>query len=102
MTAYTKSQIKALSYACDKGGALYAPHTLMGGAFQRCCERLVKQGLLGDEPPFDITIRGLLALRDIRVAKWANYSCMAYLEDLKQVEAKIAQFPHFAARLAVA
>lgn len=97
MTTYTKSQIKALNYAFDKAGALYAPHVLMGGAFRRCCERLVEQGLLGDEPPFAITMRGLLALRDIRAAKWADHGAMAYLDDLKKVESALAEFPDLAA-----
>lgn len=95
---YTKSQIKALNYAFDKGGALYAPHVLMGGAFRRCCERMVDQGLLGDEPPFGITMRGLRILRDIRTAKWAGHSAMAYLDDLKKVEAALAEFPTLVAR----
>jgi hypothetical protein len=100
MTSYTKSQTKALDYAFDKGGAIYAPHTLMGGAFRRCCERLVAQGLLNDEPPFGITMRGLVALRDIRAKKWADRGCIAYLDDLKKVEAALAQFPALAARAA--
>lgn len=100
MASYSKSQIKALTYGFKKGGALYAPHTLMGGAFRRCCERLVSQGLLNDDPPFGITMRGLNVLRDIRAKKWADSGCMAYLDDLKEVEAALAEFPGLAERAA--
>ena len=97
---FSKAQIKALTYGFEKGGALYAPHTLMGGAFRRCCEGLVKRGLLNDQAPFGITMRGLVALRDIRAKKWADHGCMAYLDDLKKVEAALAEFPTLAARAA--
>jgi hypothetical protein len=98
--SYSKSQIKALTYAFEKDGALYAPHTLKGGAFRRCCERLVAEGLLGEDPPFGITMRGLVALRDVRAVRWGNHGCMAYLDDLKAVEAALAKFPALAARAA--
>jgi hypothetical protein len=100
-TAYTKPQIKALTYAFEKNGALYAPGALRaGGAFRRCCERLATEHLLADDPPFAITIRGLKALRDIRAAKWSRHGCMAYQHDLEKVDAALAEFPALAARVA--
>lgn len=100
MTAYSKSQIKALTYGFTKGGALYAPHTLMGGAFRRCCERLVDLQLLNDAPPFAITLKGLVALREVYAARLADRGCDAFEADLASVDAALAQFPSLARRVA--
>lgn len=89
MAQFTKSQVKALTYAFEKNGALYAPGRQMGGAYRRCCERLVDQFLLSPEPPFKLTVKGLHALREYRAERWAKVGCMAYLDQLREVEAAL-------------
>lgn len=90
MARYTKGQEKALRYAFKKGGALRAPGSRMGAAFRRCCERLVLQGLLHEDPPFVITAQGLEVLREIYDERHRRRACIAYSDDLKEVEAAIA------------
>ena len=40
----------------------------------------------GDYGRMYATKLGLEVLRDFRATRWANYGCMAYLEDLREVE----------------
>jgi hypothetical protein len=98
MTNFTKSQVKALEWGFRADGALRAPGTRMGGAYRRCCERMVDQGLLGETPPMAITIKGLVALRDVWGRRAADHRCLAYQDDLRAVEAALAEFPTLAAR----
>lgn len=97
---YTLAQVKALTAAFEHDGALRVRGSRMGGAFRRCCERLVDAHLLNDEPPFAITIKGLVALREIRAEAHAVNGHMANLMDLQKVEAALAEFPHLAERAA--
>lgn len=66
--------------------------------------RLMEEGLLTGDflNGLRITMGGLQVLRDYRAARWANYGCMAYLNDLQEVEAVMASISksalaHFAA-----
>jgi hypothetical protein len=54
----TTPQIRVLIAARDKGGAVYAPGSRMGGATRRMIHRLVADHLLVDSPPFPITQKG--------------------------------------------
>ncbi len=58
----------------------------------RTASRLLEQGLLRGTSGGTcyVTAAGLRALRDYRAKRWANYGCMAYLADLKEVEAAVA------------
>jgi hypothetical protein len=58
----------------------------MGGAYRRMCLRLAKENLLSPKPPYPITLKGMLALRDACKARWAKDGCMAYQQDLEEVE----------------
>jgi hypothetical protein len=98
MTNFTKSQVKALEWGFKADGALRAPGARMGGAYRRCCERLVDQGLLGETPPMGITIKGLVALRGVLERRFADNGHMANMTELQAVEAALAEFPHSAAR----
>lgn len=54
----TARQLQALKYAVEKGGGVYMPGRRMGGATRRMLERMAKDGLLEDRPPFPATDLG--------------------------------------------
>lgn len=95
----TKKQTEALVASFKKGGAVYGRRgNLMGGAYTRMCHRLVEMGLVGENPPHAITVKGLVVLRDLWARRWGKQGCMAYLEDLRSVEAALATVPDLAKR----
>lgn len=97
MTKFTEPQMKALTAAFKKNGALYARgSSRAGGAFRRCAQRLADQGYLSDTPPFPITVKGLMALRDVRAARFGRRGCEADRLDLEEVEVALADVPHMA------
>ena len=84
----TKQQFAALWAAFEKRGAwLGRRGGLIGGSYRRMCNRMVADGLLDRTPPYPITRKGMQHLRAACYARWANHGCMAYQDDLKQVEA---------------
>jgi len=82
----TKPQFNALWAAFKKGGGHYAPGGNMGGAKRRMLSRMAKANLLNDNPPYPITLKGMRTLYEACKTRWALDGCMAYLEDLKEVE----------------
>ena len=82
----TKPQFKALWAAFKKNGAWYGHGSKMGGANYRMIQRMVKDNLLSDRPPFPITLKGMRALHEACKARWAKDGCMAYQDELKEVE----------------
>jgi hypothetical protein len=87
----TKQQFNALWSAFKAGGAWYGRRGgAMGGAYRRLCERLAAQGIVSRNPPYPITRKGLDALRDACRVRWAKDGCIAYQQDLEEVEAAIA------------
>ncbi len=86
----TKNQQAALAGAFTKGGAWYAKRgSSAGGAYYRMCRRLADMGLLTEHGPYEITPKGLSALRDIRSRKWGKHGSMATLADLEAVDAAL-------------
>lgn len=86
----TKPQFNAMWSAFKAGGAWYGRRGgAMGGAYRRLCDRLAAQGLVSSNPPYPITRKGLDALCDACRARWAKSGCMAYQQDLVEVEAAI-------------
>ncbi len=85
----TKPQFKALWSAFKKDGAMCAPTSRMGGGYRRMCERMAKENLLNDCPPFPITLKGMRVLHAACKARWATGGCMAYQDDLNEVEAAL-------------
>lgn len=86
----TKQQFNALWSAFKAGGAWYGRRGgAMGGAYRRLCERLAAQGFVSRNPPYPITRKGLDALCDVCRARWAKGGCVAYQDDLAEVEAAI-------------
>lgn len=101
MPRYTPAQQKALRAAFFNKGAIFAPRSCAaGGAYRRCCERLAAKGLLGDAPPFPITVPGLWALWEVSTNRFANVGCVAYLDDLRAVEAALRDVPFLARKAA--
>lgn len=97
----TKRQAQALEAAFKKNGAWYANRgSLMGGAYRRLCLHLVELNLVNEKPPYSITVTGLVVLRDRWAKRYAAHPCMAYQDDLKEVEAAIAEVPLMAKRAA--
>jgi hypothetical protein len=87
MTKLTKPQFNALWSAFKANGAWYGrTGGLAGGAYRRLCERLVAQGLVNARPPYPITSAGLTVLREACRVRWAKDGCMAYQQDLTEVE----------------
>jgi hypothetical protein len=86
MDSLSKPQFKALWAAFKRGGAVYGVATGMGGARRRMIERMAKEHLLNDCPPFPITLKGMRTLHAACKARWAKDGCMAYQDDLKEVE----------------
>lgn len=92
MARLTPRQKTALAAAFKKGGAWYGLRgSSAGGAYRRMCERLAALGLLQSRAPYEITPRGLIALRDIWAARWARHGCMAYQIDIEAVEAAVSR-----------
>lgn len=85
----TKPQFKALWAAFKKDGAMYASVGRMGGGYRRMCERMAEQNLLNDCPPFPITLKGMRTLHAACKARWAKSGCMAYQDDLREVESAL-------------
>lgn len=93
----TAVQQKALEAAFKKGGAWYAKRgTSMGGAYRRMCLRLVEMGLVAEDAPFPITVKGLVVLRDAWARRWGKRGCMADQLDLEAVERALADVPYLA------
>lgn len=87
---FTSNQKRALAAAFKNGGAWYGHRgSNAGGAYRRMCERLANLGLLQSVAPYEITPRGLAALRDIWDARWRRHGCVAYQLDLEAVEAAV-------------
>lgn len=87
MTKLTKQQFAALWAAFDKDGAWYGRRGgAMGGAYRRMCNRLADQKLVSASAPFPITRDGMKVLHEACRVRWAKSGCMAYQDDLKQVE----------------
>lgn len=88
MTKITDAQFKALWAAFKRQGAMYGrTGGLMGGAYRRMCERMARERLLNDRPPFTITLKGMHALHDACRARWAKSGSMADQQNLTEVEA---------------
>ncbi len=86
MDSLTKPQFEVLWAAFKKNGGAYARGNRMGGARRRMMERMAKESLLNDNPPFPITLKGMRALHAACEARYRKHGCMAYLDDLKEVE----------------
>jgi hypothetical protein len=90
MTTLTKQQFKALWAAFKKNGAWYGrTGGAMGGAYRRMCKRLADQHLVSASAPYPITRKGMVALHDACRVRWAKSGCMAYQDDLNEVEAAL-------------
>jgi hypothetical protein len=89
----SKPQFKALWTAFKKGGAAYVSTSRMGGANRRMIERMANLNLLNEDPPFPITLKGMRALHSACRERWAKRGCMAYQDDLKEVETAL-RIPH--------
>lgn len=97
----TTRQEQALAAAFKQGGAWYGKRgNLMGGAYLRLCHRLAALGLVNEDAPYAITVTGLIVLRNLRAQRFAKRSCMAYQDDLRDVEAALAKFPRAAQQAA--
>ena len=83
----TKTQFKALWAAFKKNSAWYGrTGGAMGGAYRRMCQRMATEGLVSASAPYPITRKGMIALRDACRTRYAKSGCMAYLDDLRDVE----------------
>ncbi|NTI22394.1 hypothetical protein G6M87_11045 [Rhizobium rhizogenes] len=92
MRTFTEAQTRALVAAFEKKGAWYGrTGRLMGGSWRRMCERLAADGLVHDSAPFQITFKGLEALREIRLRKFGKHGCEAFRLDLEKVTAAIQE-----------
>jgi hypothetical protein len=76
--------------------AFRAPITVYGSDY-RVAGNLRAAGLIqeagksiGHSTLFAPTAAGLQALRDFRAKRWADHGCVAYLQDLQEVEAALA------------
>ena len=82
----TKQQFEVLQAAFKKNGGAYAKGSRRGGAKNRMIDRMVEKSLLDGSPPFPITLKGLHVLRDACEKRYYKMSCVAYLDDLREVE----------------
>ena len=64
MKKLTKSQVRALTMARDRGHAFaeIGVHERVGGSYRRMVVRLSAAGLLTQNAPFNITLKGREAL----------------------------------------
>jgi hypothetical protein len=86
--AFSTPQIKALVFGFLKKGASYAPGFRTGGAYRRMCERLAADEYLGEHPPFPITVKGLVALRELAAGQ--SRRRYAKLLNIKDIDDELA------------
>lgn len=92
----TARQTAALAAAFTKKGTWYGNRNNTGGAYRRMCLRLADDGLVNENAPFPITVKGMVVLRDVWARRWGKHGCMAYQMDLEAVEKALAEVPDLA------